>query len=334
VNSFHLSITSSYELQLYGIRNSVYKLKGVIMNWQQLEYFKTIAETENFTEAANLLSVTQPALSKAMSKLEEELDVPLFEKHGRNIRLTRYGDAFLKHTVTALGAISEGIQELKDMFQPDAGTISISSLYTLGTRLIPEAVSEFLNIYPNIKFEYCMETVDNIKKGLTNGLFDLGLFADLDESSIRREIESIPVKQEELVIIIPKNHPLSNKTEISLLELKDENFVFFSEIIKSKISTFFHSFGLTPKSVLNSSENSMVVIGFVSAGLGISIVPYSCFLKTESISVLRAKELQCYRTIYLGWKKSTDLSPSAKLFKDFLIEFISSSKSNSISETK
>ncbi len=50
------------------------------MNWQQLEYFKTVAETQNFTSAANLLSVTQPALSKAISKLEEELNVPLFEK--------------------------------------------------------------------------------------------------------------------------------------------------------------------------------------------------------------------------------------------------------------
>lgn len=61
------------------------------MNWQQLEYFKTIAETQNFTVAANLLSVTQPALSKAISKLEEELNVSLFEKNGRNIKLTRFG---------------------------------------------------------------------------------------------------------------------------------------------------------------------------------------------------------------------------------------------------
>lgn len=293
------------------------------MNWQQLEYFKTIAETENFTEAASLLSVTQPALSKAISKLEEELGVPVFEKHGRNIQLTRYGSLFLTHTQTALQEINEGVQELKDMANPETGTVSISSLFTLGTRLIPDAVSEFLIKYPNIKFEYCMETAENILKGLVNGRFDLGLLADNEIAIPNREIEAIPVKQEELVIIVPKNHPLSNKTEISLLELKDENFVFFSEKTKEKITTFYKMHGYTPKSLLKPSENGSLVTEFVRAGLGISIVPYSCFLKTEDISVLRSKEQHCFRTIYMGLKKNATLSSSAKLFKDFLIEYVS-----------
>jgi DNA-binding transcriptional LysR family regulator len=306
------------------IPHIIYRNKaGGIMNWQQLEYFKTIAETENFTEAANLLSVTQPALSKAISKLEEELGVPMFEKHGRNIQLTRYGSLFLTHTQTALREISEGVQELKDMANPETGTVSISSLFTLGTRLIPEAVSEFLIAYPNIKFEYCMETAENILKGLSNGRFDLGLLADNEIAIPNREIDSIPIKQEELVIIVPKNHPLSNKTEISLLELKDENFVFFSEKIKEKISTFFQMYGYTPKSMIKPSENGTFVTDFVRAGLGISIVPYSCFLKTEGISVIRSKEPHCYRTIYMGFKKNANLSSSAKLFKDFLIEYVS-----------
>ena len=60
------------------------------MNLQQLEYFKVIAETKNFTEASNILSVTQPALSKAISKLEEELDVKLFQREGRNIKITKF----------------------------------------------------------------------------------------------------------------------------------------------------------------------------------------------------------------------------------------------------
>jgi DNA-binding transcriptional LysR family regulator len=98
------------------------------MNWQQLEYFKTVAETQNFTSAANLLSVTQPALSKAISKLEEELNVPLFEKNGRNIKLTRFGSMFLIHANAAINEISKGIQELQDIINPMAGTVSISSL--------------------------------------------------------------------------------------------------------------------------------------------------------------------------------------------------------------
>ena len=292
------------------------------MNWQQLEYFRVLAEIENFTEAANQLSITQPALSKAIAKLEEELEAPLFEKQGRNSKLTRYGKAFLKHTVTALKEIQDGVQEIKKMNNPDTGTVSISSLYTAGTRLIPEAISEFLNIYPNIKFEYCLETTENMLRGLINGRFDLGLYSDIDENPTHSDIASIPVRQEELVIIVPKHHPLAGKTELSLLDLKDENFVFFSEKMESKVKTFFQGYGCTPKSILKPSDSCMVVIGFVSAGLGISIVPYSQILKTENVSVIKAKEQQCYRTIHLGWKKSSGLSPSSQLFKDFLIGYM------------
>lgn len=298
------------------------------MNWQQLEYFKTIAETENFTEAAIKLSVSQPALSKAIAKLEDELAVPLFEKQGRNIKLSRYGSVFLKHTQAALTEINYGIQELTDMINPHTGTISISSLHTIGTRLIPEAVGEFLDFYPNIKFEYCMEKTENIIRGLKNGQFDLGLYDDIDENITLSDVDSIVLKKDELVVIVPNNHPFSNKTEVSFLDLKDENFIFYSEKIKAKVSAFYENHGLTPKSSLNPNDNSMIVAGFVRAGLGISIIPRSTALKAENISIISAKEKPCFRTLYLGWKKSSPLSASASLFKDFLIEFIAKNKCN------
>lgn len=294
------------------------------MNWQQLEYFKTIAETENFTEAAKLLSVTQPALSKAISRLEEELDVPLFEKNGRSIRLTRYGSIFLKRAETAIKEINEGIQELKDMVNPSTGTISISSLYTIGTNFIPAIISNFLNKCPNVKFEYCMESTINILNGLVNGTFDLGFYDELQESEKYKEIESIPIKKEELVIIVPKNHHLAHKSEILLMDLKDENFVFFSERIKSKVCSVFQSFGFTPKMIMKPSESTMVVTGFVSAGLGISVVPNTPNLKTDEVSILKIKEQQCYRTIHMGWRKNGNMHSSTQMFKDFVIEATSS----------
>ena len=69
------------------------------MNLQQLEYFKVVSQTNNFTTASNILSITQPALSKAISKLEEELEVKLFEREGRNIKITKYGETFLKYVL-------------------------------------------------------------------------------------------------------------------------------------------------------------------------------------------------------------------------------------------
>ena len=87
------------------------------MNLQQLEYFKIIAETKNFTTASEILSVTQPALSKAISKLEEELDVKLFQREGRNIKITEYGDVFLKYAKGALSEVEKGKLKLDEKQQ-------------------------------------------------------------------------------------------------------------------------------------------------------------------------------------------------------------------------
>lgn len=296
------------------------------MNWQQLEYFKTIAETQNFTLAADLLSVTQPALSKAISKLEEELNVPLFEKSGRNIKLTRFGIIFLKRVNVAINEINEGIQELREIINPETGTISISSLYTIGTHFVPVIISDFLNESPNTKFEFCMETTLNILKGLKDGKFDLGFYDEFEDFEKYEEIESVPIKKDELVAIVPKNHRLAKESEVYLKDLKDETFVFFSERVKSKMCSAFESAGFIPKTSLKPAVSSMMVTGFVGVGLGISIVPNTPNLITEELSVLRIKEPYCYRTIHMGWLKNGYMTPSAKIFKDFVIEVTSKMK--------
>lgn len=292
------------------------------MNWQQLEYFKTIAETQNFTLAANLLSVTQPALSKAISKLEEELNVPLFEKSGRNIKLTRFGIMFLKHANVAIKEINDGVQELQDIINPATGTVSISSLYTIGTHFMPAIISDFLKESPNTKFEFCMETTFNILEGLRDGKFDLGFYDEFEDLEEYGEIESVPIKNDELVVIVPKNHRLADKSEICLKDLKDETFVFFSERVKSKMCSIFQDIGFTPKVSLEPAKSSMVVTGFVSAGFGISIVPDTPNLITDELVVLKIKEPYCYRTIHMGWLKNGYMTPSAKIFKDFIIKAV------------
>lgn len=174
------------------------------MNLQQLEYFRKIAETENFTTAANLASVTQPALSKAISKLEAELNVPLFERNGRNVKLTSFGEAFLKHANLALLEIEKGIRELHDMVNPDKGTISIASTYCIGTYFMPYIISDFLKSCPHTKFQFNHESTSEILNDLKDGKIDLGFYDNIDDLHKHVEIKSIPVKKEEYVLIVPK----------------------------------------------------------------------------------------------------------------------------------
>ncbi|GAB6167926.1 LysR family transcriptional regulator [Clostridium carnis] len=292
------------------------------MNLQQLEYLKVISETENFTTASNLLSVTQPALSKAISKLEDELNVPLFEKNGRNIKLTRFGKIFLSHTNIALNEIEKGIKELQDIINPDTGTISISSTSSIGKYFMPFIISDFLNNSPNTKFQFNYQSIPEIIRDLKTGKIDLGFYYDLDNIDSHNEIESIPIKKEEHVLIVPKNHSLSTRTEVSLKELKDESFIAFCESSKDKMLSYAKYLGYTPKISIHPSEASMLE-GLVAAGAGISIVPNTPIINTNTISIIKIKEPLKDKVIYMGWLKNSYMSPITKVFKDYVISSLS-----------
>ena len=133
------------------------------MNLQQLEYFKIIAETKNFTTASEILSVTQPALSKAISKLEEELDVKLFQREGRNIKITEYGDVFLKYAKGALSEVEKGKLKLKEMKNNSDTIISISSTACIGAIFIPFLISGFFNNNSKVKFNIDNQNTDSKK---------------------------------------------------------------------------------------------------------------------------------------------------------------------------
>src|SRR5579864_5072626 len=94
------------------------------MELQQLDYFQTLAKTQHVTQAAEQLGITQPALSRAIGRLERDLGVSLFDHPGRSVKLNRYGRAYLAHVERALGAMEEGRRELADLVDRESGIIA------------------------------------------------------------------------------------------------------------------------------------------------------------------------------------------------------------------
>ena len=268
------------------------------MNLQQLEYFKVIAETKNFTTASNILLVSQPALSKAISKLEEELNVPLFEREGRNIKITKYGDVFLKYAESALNDIERGREKIQDMKNNNDRVISIASTYCIGSTIIPFLISNFLNSHMQTKFNFNNESINDYP-----------------------EIEVSLVKKEEYVLIVPKNHYLSNKEEVYLKELKEENFIVYNTRDNEKKISYAELIGYTPKISVEPTEASMLA-SLVSAGAGISVVVNTPMINTNKISKIRIKDDIGYKKIYMGWNKETYISKIAEEFKEHVIKNI------------
>ncbi|WP_294391015.1 LysR family transcriptional regulator [uncultured Clostridium sp.] len=291
------------------------------MNLQQLEYFKVIAETKNFTSASNILLVSQPALSKAISKLEEELNVPLFEREGRNIKITKYGEVFLRYAESALSDIERGIEKIQDMKKNNDRVISVSSTYCIGATVIPFLISNFLNTHMQTKFNFNNQSTDEILKDLKYEKIDLGFFDDIKSIEDYPEIETSLVKKEEYVLIVPKNHYLANKEEVYLKDLKEENFIAYNAKGNEKKISYAELIGYTPKISVEPTEASMLA-GLVSAGAGISVVVNTPMINTNKISKIKIKDDIGYKKIYMGWNKEAYISKIAEEFKQYIIENI------------
>ncbi len=231
------------------------------MNLQQLEYFKIIAETRNFTTASNILSVTQPALSKAISKLEEELDVLLFEREGRNIKITKFGEEFFKYVDSALNEIERGKEKLKDMKKSNDRVISISSNHCIGSTFIPFLISNFINNKLQVKFNINNQSTEEILKDLQHSRVDFGFFDNIEEIEKYPEVDFKLVKKEEYVLIVPKNHHLANREEVNLSELKDEYFIVYKDKSCGEKITYSEFIDYTPKILAEPSEGG-VLSGF------------------------------------------------------------------------
>ena len=288
------------------------------MNLQQLEYFKVIAQTKSFTTASSLLAVTQPALSKAISKLEEELDVSLFEREGRNIKITKFGLEFLKYADSALNEIERGKEKLHDMKKSGETAISISATYCIGATFVPFLISNFFQNNLQVKFNINNQATQEILRDLKNGKIDFGFYSNIEDANKYTEIESILVKKEDYVLIVPKNHYLSNKEEVSLKDLKDEYFIVYNDKSCDKKISYSELMGYTPKISAEPDEAS-ILAGLVAAGAGIAIVLNTPMINTSKISTIKIKDDIGYKSIYMGFNKDVDISKIKKEFKEYVI---------------
>src|SRR5580704_1204550 len=122
------------------------------MELQQLKYFREVAKLEHVTRAAEKLFVSQSAISRAVTQLEEELGVPLFYRQGRAVVLSRYGCLFLEHVNRALSVLESGKRLLSEQTGEESGTVSLGFLHSLGVEMVPRLIKEYRRTHPMLQF--------------------------------------------------------------------------------------------------------------------------------------------------------------------------------------
>lgn len=289
------------------------------MNLFYLRYFVTLAHVQQYTKAAERLCITQPSLSHAISQMEKELGLPLFEKSGRKTTLTRFGEEFLVCAEHTLATLDAGIESVQRSARGE-GLIRLGFLRTLGVEFIPKITAAFLRENPALDVQFSFHT--GVTQGLLEGLsarkFDL---AFCSEPPPKLNFTAIPVQKQDLVLIVPKDHPLSSRHTIDLSETAPYPQVFFekSSGIRSIVEQMFFQIGVEPK-IAYETEEDQVIAGLVSQGFGIAIVPYMDLLLKLNVKILQINSSSYERNLFMINDDSIFMPPCVRHFRQFILD--------------
>lgn len=253
------------------------------MDIRDLRNFMEVANQRNFTKASSAIHLSQPALSKAVKRLEEELGVELFDRSGRELKLTDAGKIVYNQGVKVFSTMQDLTALLDDLMNLPTGEIKIGIPPLIGTLFFPLIAKEFHKQYPNITLELVEHGAKHITAAVEDGKVDLGIIvlpADHQKFSV------YPFITEAFVLYTNMNHPLANQDSVSLHELHDEKFILFSNsfALHDRIIQECRNAGFDPAISYKSSQWDLI-IELVSAELGITILPESIYNKLNHANI-------------------------------------------------
>ena len=289
-----------------------------LMELRHLRYFEAVARHSHVTRAAAELHIAQPALSKQISQLEQELGVALFDRVGRNVRLTEAGEALLPHARAAMTQVEAARAEMAERIGLRRGRATIGTPPTVGTQLLPTVLAAFNKRYPGIELRLHEAGVQTLLDLLETGLTDVAVVTLPVEDE---HLTVVPLFTEEMVIAVWKDHPLANRTAVKIGDLKDEPWVLSPENYELREATLnaCQAAGFTPRVVLDGGETD-TLLRFVVAGIGVALVPRLAVQNTNDLVALPVSDQKLQRSLGLVWRGDRAASPAARAMREFLVE--------------
>lgn len=289
------------------------------MNLKQLQYFLKLAETEHYRKAAESLFITEPSLNRAIREMEKELGIQLFEKRGRNIFLNKYGHLFLPYVKRSLQELERGVDLMKVYTRPDQGKITLGFIYTMGYTLVPEMITQFQAVEGNdgITFDFHQGTTAALIKELKEEKIDAALCSSVENEP---DVLFYPVAEEELVVAVPKGHPLSNRGSVSLKELEPYPVIAFdkSSGLNEMINKLLDQAQVHLKTACHVEEDNAMA-GFVAAGYGVAILPDFYTLQYYNLDRIPIADSFERRYLFLALLRQSQVLPVVERFRNFLL---------------
>ena len=294
----------------------------MFINLQSLKYFEVVARTQHFTKASQELYVSQSTLSKSIDALEKELGLPLFEKKGRNVQLTKYGVILRDYVQKSFNNIDTGIQLIRSLSGSETGSIYIASIFTMGANYFPSIISSYTQAHPNVQINYHQKATEAILDEVLSGQLDLGFTGEFPSSNEYSELNKEVVLSEELNLIVPEGHPLSGRESVAFEEIAGETFIGWNKdtgIYRSINQVLEQSGRSTDLNYTFWVTEDSTLVGFVRQGLGLGLIPNTPTINLSGVKSIKISQPYFYRNLYMVWHKDRFLSPAAHCFKKFIL---------------
>lgn len=287
------------------------------MNISQIRYFVTAAQLQNLSKAAEMLHLSQPALSKSIAKLEEELGAPLFIRQGKSITLNEQGRRFLQSAWVILQQVDDSVLDLTEMTFGTTSRISVG-LYQPNEK-ISACLAAYTASHPDVEIHINCFVDTEEKLDINN--FDMLLYP---EGNRYIKFHGIFLYDEAYYLALPAGHELAEESIISPKQLYDKTFVFISRDQRYIEEPYFLCAGLNlrlkSKFFTNSREQHRQT---VASGAALGFVPECCadsYHSDPRIVLLPINDSKFSRKIMLCFKRDKHLTPAAKEFRDFMLE--------------
>ena len=289
------------------------------MDLLQLEHFLAVAEEGNFTRAAERVGRTQPAVSQSVKKLEDEIGPPIFARDCPGLTITDDGRIVMDDTSRQVRLRDDAVRQLAALHNLSSGQLSIAAHESAAVYLLPDPLREYLQRFPHVKVGIYQCRLEDIPRQVMDREVDVGF---VKEAPAFREIRSVLVNTDQMVLITAPRHPLASRGRVDIEELDNEPFIVhhLCSDTEQQIRRCFeaHSTRWNIAAELWSFEN---VKDFVEREVGLAIVPRITVapeLTARTLIEVSVKGLSIPRETLMVVRDQGYLSDSARQFVELV----------------
>lgn len=293
-----------------------------ILEIRHLHYFMAVCEELHFTKAAEKLGISQPTLSQQIRVLEDEVGMPLFDRIGKKIILTEAGSLLLRYGTEILDTLQNVKDSIKDLKEMKSGEIRIGIMPSDLDYRITQLVIDFHQKFPNVKLKI-LSSVEIVRQVLENEV-DLGIAINVLPND---RLVTIPLCQEEYVLIVSKEHPMANRESISIVELIDLPVVIYPEgfVGREIVEETVKKHGFQLNSVLETNSVTSI-INLVRANIGATIQPNQLIqqMNDPSLKIIHIQDYAPSRSLSIVYRVDRYVSQATKALIEQIKEYFQS----------